>query len=99
MGFFSGLFKKVTKLSGLNLLKGVVDQFSGAAAARQQREQSELARKASLQSQIQARKAEVFSQTEGAGQGTVGQIRSGLNDVIDEDEDLRQGKSRSSLRI
>ena len=114
MGFFSSLNKERKRFhSKLNKewvnfqksigLKGLFDNITGKTAERLQAEQirqQEKARKDSLSARVQAKKAEQFGGSEGLGQGALGEIRSGLSDELDEEEDIRQGKGNSTtLRI
>lgn len=77
---------------------------SAKKAEAAQNRRAEEARQDALAAEIQARESEVFSETEGEGQGTLGEIRSGISTEIDDEEDtqIRQGtssKSVSSLSI
>ncbi len=56
------------------------------------------ARKQALQDKIDARKAEVFAETEGQGVGNLGKVTLGIDEEIDpEKELLKQGKSKVRL--
>ena len=70
------------------------------SAVLQQKAQKKAARRATLQAEkdaASARKAELFAETEGKGIGETGQISLEVDsDVIDEEENLRQG---STVRI
>jgi protein-disulfide isomerase len=55
-------------------------------------------RKQAVQDQINARKAEVFAETEGAGVGNLGKISLAVENEIDEEQELLQaGKSKVRL--
>lgn len=71
---------------------------SARKARKAQDRRSKEAKEDATESEIQARKAEVFAETEGKGQGQLGQIRSGLSAEIDDEEEteIRQGKSARS---
>ena len=53
------------------------------------------AEKAALESEKQARKSEVFADTEGEGVGSLGKVSLEVDDELDEDEEV----STSNLRI
>ncbi len=56
------------------------------------------AQKQALQDKIDARKAEVFAETEGEGVGSLGKVSLGINDEVDEEKELtKQGKSKVRL--
>lgn len=59
---------------------------------------SKKAQKQALQDKIDARKAEVFAETEGDGVGSLGKVSLGIDDEISDDELLvKQGKSKVRL--
>jgi hypothetical protein len=96
MGFFSKIFKKLA-------ISKIYNDLSGKTAARMNAramaENQERARQDALKAQMQARKAEVFAQTEGAGQGKFGKVRNGISDEIDPDDPTVSKRARGSLRI
>lgn len=56
------------------------------------------ARKQALQDKIDARKAEVFAETEGQGVGNLGKVTLGIDDEIDPEQELsKKGKSKVRL--
>lgn len=56
------------------------------------------ARKQALQDKIDARKAEVFAETEGQGVGNLGKVTLGIDDELDPEQELsRKGKSKVRL--
>lgn len=65
---------------------------------RQQRIAAKKAKKDVIRDRNRARKAEVFAETEGQGIGDLGEVQLGIDEEIDEEEELRKGKS-SSLSI
>ncbi len=55
-------------------------------------------RKQADQDRIDARKAEVFAETEGEGIGGLGKVQLGITEEIDEEKELRKkGKSAVTL--
>lgn len=61
-------------------------------AADKQKKAAKKAREQQEKDSIQARKAEVFAETEGKGQGNLGEISLEIDDTVDEEEEsLRQG--------
>ena len=96
----------VAAVVGALAVNAKVEHDNAKKARRAQDRRAKQAQADAVASDIQARRAEVFAETEGQGQGTVGTIRSGIATEIEEDEDIqiRQGKStpatpKSSLRI
>lgn len=56
------------------------------------------ARKQALKDKIDARKAEVFADTEGQGVGNLGKVTLGIDDELDPEQELsRKGKSKVRL--
>lgn len=68
---------------------GAIVVTSVATTVRQQNAQKAAAKKAekdALEADAQARKAEVFAETEGEGVGSLGQISLEVDDELDDDE-------------
>ena len=57
------------------------------------------AKREALEDRLEARRAEVYAETEGEGVGSLGEVRLGIDEEIDEDEDLLKGKRSSNLVI
>lgn len=70
-------------------------------AEEEQRKRAEEARQRAMEDEKRAREAEVYAETEGKGQGALGEIRTGITETVNTEETrrLRQGKSASALRI
>jgi hypothetical protein len=96
MGFFSKVFKGLAVMRIFNDLTG---KTAARMNAKAMAENQERARKDALEAQRQARKSEVFAQTEGAGQGKFGKVRNGISDEIDPDDPTVSKRKRGSLRI
>lgn len=74
---------------------GVVSTGAGIVANKRA---GKKARQQALQDKIDARKAEVFAETEGSGIGNLGKVSLGVTDEIDEEKELtKMGKSKVRL--
>lgn len=71
---------------------------SSLVVQQQQKRATEKARKKAekdaLEAEKQARKAEVFAETEGEGVGSLGKISLEVDDDLDEDEEVSTGNIR-----
>ena len=67
--------------------------FTAKKTQQANRRDQEQARLDSVEDQKQSRKASVFAETEGKGQGQLGQISLEVDSEIDEDEDLSSNVS------
>lgn len=76
----------------------LVSTATSAIMARKQQKAQERAQKKAeedaLEADRQARKAEVFAETEGEGLGQLGQISLEVDDELDEDEEISAGNVR-----
>lgn len=70
-------------VAGAIVVTGVATQVQQKKARKKARKNAE---KDALEADIQARKAEVFAETEGEGIGSLGQISLEVDDLEDEDE-------------
>lgn len=61
--------------------------------ANQAKKAEKRAKKEALEDRLEARRAEVYAETEGEGVGSLGEVRLGIDDEIDEEEELRKGKT------
>jgi hypothetical protein len=69
-----------------------------AVSVDAQKRAQKKARKQALQDKIDARKAEVFAETEGQGVGNLGKVTLGIDDEIDPEQELsKKGKSKVRL--
>lgn len=59
---------------------------SALIGAHQQKKAAKSAKRDAIEADRQARKAAVFAETEGQGQGQLGQVDLSLEDELDEDE-------------
>lgn len=72
-------------IAGAIVVTGVASQVQQRSAQKKAKKDAE---KAALESERQARKAEVFADTEGEGIGSLGQISLEVDDDLDEDKEL-----------
>ena len=63
-------------------------------AKKAQREAKRDAERDALDAEKQARKAEIFAETEGEGIGDLGKISLEVDDELDEDEEISSGNLR-----
>lgn len=68
----------------------VISQQQKKAAKKAKKD----AEKQALEDEKQARKAEVFAETEGEGVGNLGQVSLEVDDELDEDEEVSSGNVR-----
>lgn len=59
----------------------------------QARKAEKRAKREALADRNQARKAEIYAETEGEGIGDLGEVKLGIDDEIDEEAELRKGRS------
>lgn len=81
-------------VAGAIVVSSVATGVQQHKAQRAQKKAQKKAKEDALESEKQARRAEVFAETEGLGQGNLGKVSLEVDDELDEDAEVSTGNIR-----